>query len=919
MRAQLAALAREGDKSALTLLAELDSAAARGEFTALKRSMSGHSVTIRAALDRSVGASARGLGLLSRAVTRSTGALTAHTTAVGGATLKYTSMTAALGETVGLVGGLGAAAGTAAGSLLVLPAAGIAAAVAVKTLTLGVEGLGDALKAESPEEYAKAIERFAPPMRETADAARALKPELDGLRVDVQAQLFAGLGQQVSQLGGRYLPMLRRELSTIAGGYNTAAIKAAGFADRAGTAEDVEHVLGNTSTAVRQLSDAAIPLVAALVDVSVVGSDFLPGFATRVGESTTRLASFTSAARESGQLNTWLDNGFNALGDLGTILANLASALFSILSAANSQGAGLLGTLVALSEGMANYLRSAQGAHTLEQVFGGLHAAVVGAAPLVVVLGQLFAGVLAPAIAQLGPVVGQALGSLAPALEPVAKLLLALVPLLATVAQVAASLVVPALGLLAGLVDALAPALRQVVAEVVGSGLVSGITSLTPALVGMAQSLTPLIILFGQFVSQVLRVLAPLFAQLLTVATPVADLLGRNLLAALSALLPLALVLVTTLGKLLDAALRPLLPVLPVLLDGIVELGWALTTGLSAATPALVQIGRLLGDLVGKTLIALIPLVAPLTQALLGLVVGGLAPLITPVQQLVDLLLPPLLKLLTDWTPLVVRATETVTSMAVATTTAAAVLVDKLMPTLTWLVDGVVMPVFARLVEIVDGALRALQGVIDMAIGLITGDWQRAWTGLRDFLGGTWDLIVATTKLLVVDLMTMLADLPRAIFDLFADVGGLLFEAGKNLIKGLVKGIEHGWGWVKDKLGSLTDMLPEWKGPPARDRNLLRGNGNLLMRGLVEGLADGEPQVRRYLADLTDSLPAMVATVEPAAPARATTTGAAVRGEDLAAFTDAVRRLAERPVVVKVGAVEIARATAEGNRSLARR
>ncbi|ACU37156.1 hypothetical protein [Actinosynnema mirum] len=586
MRGQLAALAREGDKAALKLLAELDSAPARAEFGALKRLMSGHSVSIRAALDRSVGASARGLGLLSRAVTRSTGALTAHTTAVGGAPLKYTSMAAALSETVGLVGGLGAAAGTAAGSLLVLPAAGIAAAaVAVKTLTLGVEGLGDALKAESPEEYAKAIERFAPPMRETADAARALKPELDGLRLDVQSSLFAGLGQQVNGLGQRYLPMLRRELSSIAGGYNAAALKAGSFAERAGTAEDVRHVLGNTSTAVRQLSEAAIPLVAALIDVSVVGSDFLPGFATRVGESTTRLASFTSAARESGQLNTWLDNGFNAVGDLGTILGNLASSLFAVLSAANSQGAGLLGTLAALSEGMANYLRSAQGAGVLDQVFGGLHAAVVGAAPLVVVLGQLFAGVLAPAIAQLGPVVGQALGSMAPALEPVAKLLLALVPLLATVAQVAASLFVPALGLLAGLVDALAPALRQVVAEVVGHGLVSGITSLTPDLVGMAQSLAPLIILFGQFVSQVLRVLAPLFAQLLTVATPVADLLGRNLLAALSALLPLALVLVTTLGKLLDAALRPLLPVLPVLLDGIVQLGWALTTGLSAATP----------------------------------------------------------------------------------------------------------------------------------------------------------------------------------------------------------------------------------------------------------------------------------------------------------------------------------------------
>ncbi|GAB2992018.1 hypothetical protein GCM10027184_52670 [Saccharothrix stipae] len=46
-------------------------------------------------------------------------------------------------------------------------------------------------------------------MRETTDAVRALRPQFDGLRLDVQARLFSGLGGEVSRLGDRYLPVLR--------------------------------------------------------------------------------------------------------------------------------------------------------------------------------------------------------------------------------------------------------------------------------------------------------------------------------------------------------------------------------------------------------------------------------------------------------------------------------------------------------------------------------------------------------------------------------------------------------------------------------------------------------------------------------------------------------------------------------------
>jgi hypothetical protein len=144
----------------------------------------------------------------------------------------------------------------------------------------------------------------------------------------------------------------------------------------------------------------------------------------------------------------------------------------------------------------------------------------------------------------------------------------------------------------------------------------------------------------------------------------------------------------------------------------------------------------------------------------------------------------------------------------------------------------------------------------------------------------------------------------------------------------LLRGIESMVNFLRDKLRQVTDLLPEWKGPPERDAKLLRRNGVLIMRGLISGLEAEEPAVRAYLSDLTASIPRMAAPEDPSAriaPERVITRSTNASGltgtepPDLGELVNAVRELAARPVVVQVGATEIARATAEGDRILSRR
>ncbi|ONI92478.1 hypothetical protein ALI22I_03495 [Saccharothrix sp. ALI-22-I] len=926
VRAQLAELARAGDQTAMRLLAQLDARPAENEFTALRRRLSGHSVTIRAALDRSVGASVRGLAQLDNGVTRLTGDITAHTATVGDATLKYAALAGGIAQALSLMGGLGAAAGTVAGSLLIVPAVGIAAAAAVGALRLGVDGLNDALNAETPADYAKAVKDFPPGMRETTDAVRALRPQLDGLKLDVQARLFAGLGGEVSRLGDRYLPVLRDGLVGIAEGYNQAARGAAGFAAEARTVDDVRLILDNTGQSVRALAGGVAPLLRAIRDIAAVGSEFLPGLASALGESTERFAQFIATARETGQLREWLSAGLSALGDLAGVLGNLARIVFTVLSAANTQGAGLLQTLNAVTGSMLAFLRSAEGTLALQQIFGGLGAVASALLPLLAEVARVAASILAPAIAQLGPMVAQGLAVLVGAAEPAGRVLAALAPLAGVAAQALASLLVPAAELLAGVVAELAPAVFQLVGELVGGALADGVRELAPALIELARATAPLIVQLGQLLVQAVQIAAPALANLLRVLTPIAAEIGGALLTALSAVLPLVGQLADTWAQVLLAGLQAALPVLPVIVSTVQQLAEVLSVGLATATPTLVEIGRLLGETLSTALTGLLPLVPPLAEALVRLWAEGLLPLLPPLLELGVTLLPSVIDLVAALLPVIVQAAGVLTDWLKIWAAVATEITENLIPVLRFLLDNVVKPVVDNIVSTVSGGLQFLKGLLDIAMGVITGDWSRAWQGVKDVVAGAFEFLWGAVNTATGGLLSLVADLPRKIVSGLGDLGSLLVEAGKNLIRGLLRGIESMINSLRDKLRQVTNLLPDWKGPPERDAKLLRGNGVLIMRGLLTGLEAGEPAVREYLSDLTASIPRMAApeaargrTAPERVITRNATNATGTTPPDLGDLVDAVRELAARPVVVQVGATEIARATADGERILSRR
>lgn len=81
-------------------------------------------------------------------------------------------------------------------------------------------------------------------------------------------------------------------------------------------------------------------------------------------------------------------------------------------------------------------------------------------------------------------------------------------------------------------------------------------------------------------------------------------------------------------------------------------------------------------------------------------------------------------------------------------------------PITNWLIQifgPVFINVFANIMKIVGGLIgvvadvakgvfKALGGIIDFVVGVFTGNWSKAWQGVKEVFGGIWDSLVAVAK-----------------------------------------------------------------------------------------------------------------------------------------------------------------------------
>ncbi|AKY03701.1 tail length tape measure protein [Streptomyces phage Lannister] len=704
-----------------------------------------------------------------------------------------------------------------------------------------------------------------------------VKTQLAQLQNQISSNFWEQARQPIRELVDTLLPRFAEGFRATATASGTFFASFATDLTAALNPEIVDRMFGYLNESITKATGGTKTFSSIIAQLGEVGTSYLPNLA---GWFVNITKQFDEWLKKKGQLGlrAEIDQGIDALKDLGGILVETGGILAGVARAAEEAGGSSLDMLRQTLANIHTIVDSDGFQNGLVGVFKAAHQAMEnlanGAGPAVKQLFIELSELLTTVLPQAGSIIGTAVGAIAGALSQ--------------------------LSVMEG-IKAMFTALYQAV------------TILSPAMAPLGQALGALMQIIATMLPIVANLakaaiipLANAFTQLVPMITPVITLLGGALLSAFQTIGPIIQQMVPLVGQMLTAAFGMLSTILP-------PIAQIFTMILQAVMP------------LAQTLISALAPILPVLAAALNTVLTALQPIIETALQIITAVIQPLLPMLSgiiqDFLPKLADAFKRLLEAIQPVLDALLGLVNFLMPilvpvlqfiiailadSLVAAVNGVAL-VFEGLVEIISGAWDIIVGVVKIAFGLVkaifTGDgdllkkgWDQLWNGIKTFAKGLWDTILGLFRtFLSVGILGTATKVLKSI--------GAGFKAGWQAVKGFgddawnaIKGgfssfmswlgslassgisavgrfFSQGWTTIRDTAtGALSKLITEvgkWIGKavtavgelPGKAKSALGNLGSTLMdagkkliQGFINGIKNMFGSVKDTLGGLTDKL-----------------------------------------------------------------
>mgnify|MGYP003289497231 CR=1 FL=1 len=213
-------------------------------------------------------------------------------------------------------------------------------------------------------------------------------------------------------------------------------------------------------------------------------------------------------------------------------------------------------------------------------------------------------------------------------------------------------------------------------------------------------------------------------------------------------------------------------------------------------------------------------------------------------------------------------------------------IISILSPIVEWLISFL-EPVIQGIIDIIGYVADALGGLIDFIIGVFTGDWERAWNGIKDFFIGIWNAIktLVTTvwnaictaittiieqiKIIITTVFTAIKDIVSNIWNGIKNFISSIWEGIKTTITNVVTNIYNG---VVNKFTSLKNSIVSifegiktavsnvWNGIWNVIKNIansILGGIEALVNGIINGLNKMIGAMNKLSFDVPDWVPGL--------------------------------------------------------------
>lgn len=102
---------------------------------------------------------------------------------------------------------------------------------------------------------------------------------------------------------------------------------------------------------------------------------------------------------------------------------------------------------------------------------------------------------------------------------------------------------------------------------------------------------------------------------------------------------------------------------------------------------------------------------------------------------IVGTVLPQIAQAFAEWAPTIASILQGLAEVVSTIATAIMAVIQFLMPT----IQSIIGVALETIKGVVSGALTAIKGLVDVFAGIFTGDWTRAWEGVKSIFSGVWN------------------------------------------------------------------------------------------------------------------------------------------------------------------------------------
>ena len=120
-------------------------------------------------------------------------------------------------------------------------------------------------------------------------------------------------------------------------------------------------------------------------------------------------------------------------------------------------------------------------------------------------------------------------------------------------------------------------------------------------------------------------------------------------------------------------------------------------------------------------------------------------------------------------------------------------------------IGNTIMNVFGKIADILRGFWNILSGIIDFIVGIFTGDWDKAWNGIKEIFSGIWEIIKGVFG---------------AVWEAIKGIVNIAIETVKSKIKLGLNVIKSSWENIWNGIKSFVTNI--WNGI----KNVFSGVGN---------------------------------------------------------------------------------------------